>query len=606
MSPRVDNLIDRLMAERPTRPGDAFHDSVSLWRRYLRHYRRGLIAAVVLTLIWSALPLAFPFTWKFLIDVALEGGERISLDLRPHHQQLILVWLAINVGLWAATLTTTWLRQRLVIGIGQGLVYRLRRDLHRKLQALHVGFFEKTPVGIIMSRVLDDVSIIHRWVTRNGPRGLASAVKVVAGMAVLFYFRWELALVVTACLPGYAWAFARFRPRVRRANRALRRLNAKMYARSTERVGGVGIVQAFTREKAEANAFAKLTHDSVRVAMRLTRYTRTLSFLAGVITAVTRGVVIYIGALMVRDGHMSLGTLLGFMAATRAVFMATDQLTNTATAMQAAFVVVRRVLAVLEEPEEVPPGKISLDGMSGKIVFDRVSFTYPQQDRAALDEVGFHIEPGDKVALMGPSGSGKSTVCQLLLRFYDPSAGNVRVGGVNLVDADPASVRRHIRMVEQEPTVFAGTIAENIRYAKLDATAEQVRRAAQQAELHEFIESLPMGYDTEIGEGGTTLSGGQKQRLALATALLTEPEILLLDDTTSALDAATEARIRHTLDHVLSGRTSLIVTQRSATARNCDRILVFEDGRITQEGTHQQLSAVDGFYRRVARQQAEP
>jgi len=605
MSPRVDSLIDRLMAERPTRPGDAFHDSACLWRRYLRHYRRVLIAAIVLTLIWSALPLAFPFTWKFLIDGALGGAEGISLERRPHHQQLILAWLAMNMGLWAATLVTTWLRQRLVIGVGQGMVYRLRRDLHRKLQALHVGFFEKTPVGIIMSRVLDDVNIIHRWVTRNGPRGLASVVKVAAGLGVLLYFRWELALVVIASLPIYAWAFAKFRPRVRRANRALRRLNAKMYARSTERVGGVGVVQAFTREKAEANAFAKLTHDSVRVAMRLTRHTRTLSFLSGVITAVARGVVIYLGALMVRDGHMSLGALLGFISATRAVFMATDQLTNTATAMQAAFVVLRRVLAVLEEPEEVQPGKISLDGMSGKIVFDRVRFTYPQQDRAALDEVSFRIEPGEKVALMGPSGSGKTTVCQLLLRFYDPLSGHVRVGGVNLVDADPASVRRHICMVEQEPTVFAGTIAENIRYAKLDASPADVRRAAEQAELQAFVESLPMGYDTEIGEGGTTLSGGQKQRLALATALLTEPEILLLDDTTSALDAATEARIRQTLDHALTGRTSLIITQRVATARNCDRIMVFEDGRITQEGTHQQLGAVRGFYRQICRQQAK-
>jgi ATP-binding cassette subfamily B protein len=216
------------------------------------------------------------------------------------------------------------------------------------------------------------------------------------------------------------------------------------------------------------------------------------------------------------------------------------------------------------------------------------------------------VEAGRKVALMGPSGSGKSTVFMLLLRFYDPDSGVIRVGGVNLTDADPVSVRRHVCMVQQEPVIFSGTLADNIQYGRLDAAADRIVAAAQQAELHDFILTLPGKYETEVGERGVTLSGGQKQRLSLATALLTDPEVLLLDDTTSALDAKTEARIRATLRRVLEGRTSLIITQRVATAAECDYIIVLEHGRISQQGSHAELYLQKGFYRRICEQQEGP
>ena len=603
---RVVGVIDRLLGERPPLPARAGADAARLWREHLRPYRDTIILAAGATAVWSVMPLAIAMAVRFMInDVLLEGKQAIAPDRMDHHLHLLGIFLAMALGLWSLRLAAHWVRNRLMVSVGQGLTYRLRKALHRKLQALHVGFFEQTPVGVIMARVLDDVSVIYKWLVGGCPQALAGIAQVLIGGAMLMFVRWQLAILVLAVLPVYAWAFAILRPRVRRANQALRRLNARMYARSAERIRGIKTVKAFTRERAEVKAFSGLAHDSARVSMRLARYNQALALIAGGVTAATTGILIYISGTLVRDGKLRLGDLTFFISAAATIFQAVSQLTSLATGAQAAFVVLRRVFAVLDEAEEVVPGKISLDGMRGRIVFDRVSFTYPNQSTPALDDVSFRIRPGEKVALMGPSGSGKTTVCQLLLRFYDPEPGQVRIGGVDLVEVDPASLRNHVRIVEQEPTVFADTIAENIRYGKLDATPEEIRRAAERAELHEFITTLPSGYHTEVGENGVTLSGGQKQRVALATALLTDPEVLLLDDTTSALDSATEARIRETLRHVLRGRTSLIVTQRVATARDCDRILVFENGRITQEGTHDELKSQEGFYADVCREQDE-
>jgi ATP-binding cassette subfamily B protein len=246
---------------------------------------------------------------------------------------------------------------------------------------------------------------------------------------------------------------------------------------------------------------------------------------------------------------------------------------------------------------------MQLENIDGSVHFDHVEFSYPDQSDHALKDVSFYIRPGERVALMGPSGAGKSTVFNLILRFYDPDRGAVYVDGVNLVNADPASIRRHVVMVQQEPVVFSGTVAENIVYGRLDARASEIMEAAKQAELHDFIMTLPVKYETEVGQNGVSLSGGQKQRLALATAMLTKPEVLLLDDTTSALDAETEARIRETLNKALRGHTSMIITQRVATARSCDRIIVLESGRIVEIGTHDSLRDNGGFYSRIVTQQ---
>lgn len=579
-------------------------DMRRLWMSYLQPHARLIALATFLTLLTGVVPFAFPMTWRFLTDRALcVGSGGVPPGAIAYHTRLVVIFFGMNMCLWTIMLSGGWFIQRILAGIGRQLVYNLRQKLHWKLQALHVGFFDRTPVGIIMSRVLDDVNVIHQWVTRRGPRLVDSLLKVPIGLGLLFYVRSDLALIVMLLLPLYAYTFARLRPLVRRCYDALRRLNATKYARSTERIGAVAVVKAFGREVAETREFAEMSHDTVRVALLLVFYEQGLAVLVALITAFATGVAVYMGGLYLRAGVMTLGDIVAFLIATEALFMPVRMLTNLATAVQRVLVVLRRVFKLLDEPVDLKSGSIDLKGMRGSIEFDHVTFSHPGHKEPVLKDVSFTVHPGQRIAIMGPSGTGKSTVFDLLLRFYDPDAGEVRVGGVTLTEADTSSLRDHVHLVQQEPVIFSGSIFENISYGELNADSEAVINAARQAEIHDFVDSLPLGYDSAVGENGITLSGGQKQRLALATALLTNPEILLLDDTTSALDAATERRIRETLNRVLVSRTSLIITQRIATAQPCDRIIVLEDGRVTQEGTHEELIKRDGFYHRICVEQ---
>jgi ABC-type multidrug transport system fused ATPase/permease subunit len=498
---------------------------------------------------------------------------------------------------------TQWIRSRSIIRVGQSLIYKLRTELHDKLQVLHIGYFERHETGKLMSRVLEDVWVIREWSTNRAINISAAVFQLVIGVAAALVVNWRLTLIIVVSMPVYFFAYVKMRPAIKRLNIAMRRINAGMYSRSQERLGAIGLVKAFDQERRETLNFRQRMNNHVRLAMRVINYEGVMLTFAGIITAVTTGLVIYIGFTWAQAGRLSIGEVVFFIGVMPRLFMQINALSNVFVQIQAVFVVIKRVFNLLDASEDVTPGPMQLNDIKGSVHFDHVEFSYPEQSDHALKDVSFYIRPGERVALMGPSGAGKSTVFNLILRFYDPAQGAVYIDGVNLVNADPASIRRHVVMVQQEPVVFSGTVAENIVYGRLEARASEIMEAAKQAELHDFIMTLPVKYETEVGQNGVSLSGGQKQRLALATALLTKPEVLLLDDTTSALDAETEARIRETLNRVLKGHTSMIITQRVATARSCDRIIVLDGGQIAEEGTHESLRDAGGFYSRIVTQQ---
>ena len=596
-------VIEALLAERDQYDGDARRDLRRLWRAFLAPFRRRLVMALAATFCCGTYIYGFALSWRYLIDHALlppETSAPIPMAAREH---AVWVFFFVNLTIWSVYLSALLIQGRILHRTAQSVVLALRKQLHEKLQVLHIGFYDRTPTGRIMSRLLDDITVIQASTTSYFVTLISSLAQLAVGIVVLFLLQWQVSLVLLAVLPAYALTYKVFRPLIRKTSMALSRQNANMYSLVAERISGIRVVKAFGREQTEVKSFARLMHDFMRMAMRLLTYNQGLGITAGLISTLATVGLIYACILRMRAGHMTFGDLVAFAIAVPGTIAPVASLTAFGSQLQSTLVSLGRVFGLLDVSEGVPPGQVHLSGIKGDIHIENVTFSYPEQSTQALREVDFNIDAGEHIALMGPSGAGKSTVFVLLLRFYDPDEGTVRIDNIDLKDADPASVRRHVCMVQQEPTIFSGTIAENIRYGVLDAHADQIITAAKQAELHEFIMSMPSKYETEVGESGVTLSGGQKQRTALATALLTNPEVLLLDDTTSALDGVTEARVRATLRKVLDGRTSLIITQRIATARTCDRIIVLEDGRVSQIGTHDELMRQRGFYLAVAKKQ---
>jgi len=600
----IQSLVEERKRESQAQPRDkVIADLSRLFRDYLRPQWRRLAFLYTVVILGTSIPYCFALTWRFLIDDVLMVTKEIDPSALFHHIRLIWIFLAMNTGLWTLHNVFNWLYHWASVTTSQQLVFVLKKQLHEKLQVLHIGYYERTSTGRIMSRVMDDVEMIRGLAANQIAPLLASGAQLLIGLGVIFYLNWKLSILVVIAMPLYVWAYFVFEPLIKRTNIALRQLNSRMYGLATERISAVQVVMAFARELGELLSFSRLAHNMARLRVRLMIYNQGLALISAILTAIITASIYFWGGLQIKTAAMTVGDMMAFAAAVAAILGPVCGLSSLMTSMQALFVVIHRVFMLLDEQEEVVPGSIFLQGMTGKIKFDHVSFTYPRHQEPALNDFTMHIQAGKKIAVMGPSGSGKSTIFRLLLRFCDPQKGEVRIGGVNLHDAHPGSVRRHVRLILQEPFVFSGTIADNIMYGLLDATPAQIMKAAQQAELHDFIMSLPLKYETEVGENGIALSGGQKQRLALATALLSNPEIMLLDDTTSALDAETEARIRKTLNNALKGRTSLIITQRITTARDCNWILVLEHGCITEEGTHEQLLQKEGFYRRIALQQ---
>ena len=567
----------------------------SLWP-FMRPYRTTLTLAIAALVLTACVSLVLPLAARRVVD-GFETGAEALLD------SYFLAALAI-VGLLAVG---TGLRYYFVTRLGERVVADIRKAVFDRVIGMSPSFYEKIMTGEVLSRITTDTTLILSVIGSSVSIALRNALILIGGLILLFFTSLKLSLLVMLIVPAVIVPIIVLGRRLRVLSRENQDWIAQSSGSASETLTSVQTVQAFTHEAMSRAAFSDVTDKSFDAARRriLTRAIMTVI----VISLVFFGIVgvLWMGARDVRADLMTVGELVQFVIYAVMVAGGVAALSEIWGELQRAAGATERLVELLNTVDTVkdPLTPTALAApVRGAIAFDDVVFHYPARPGiAALDGVSLDVKPGETVALVGPSGAGKTTIIQLILRFYDPDSGTIRLDGIDLRRMNRDDFRAHIALVPQDPVIFATSARENIRFGRPGATDHEVEEAARAAAAHEFLIALPEGYDTYVGERGVMLSGGQKQRIAIARAILRDAPVLLLDEATSALDAESERAVQIAVDRLAQGRTTLIVAHRLSTVKKADRIVVFEAGRIVATGTHDALVAEGGLYARLARLQ---
>ncbi|MEO6005605.1 MAG: ABC transporter ATP-binding protein [Opitutus sp.] len=561
-----------------------------------RPHRWRIGLGVLLILIATLLTLPGPWIFKLIIDEALPRR-----DLRQLGQLL-----AVFAALFLLRGWLTMVRNRVLQFTAMRIVCDLRIALFAHLQTLSLRYFDANQTGKVISRITQDTNEVYQLTNGFLINLIADSVTVLGVLGLLFYVEWRLALAVTLVLPLFAINYLYNRRRMREESRVHRDNWDKVIGFLHERVAAARVVKSFTREAAETTTFASgINADYFNYSQIVMRNTR-LSVFAELLGAFGALIVLAYGGWLVVQGAMEVGTLVAFNAYIAFVFPPIVRFVDLTAVFQRANTALENMWSMLDTQPDVADraGAVSLGSIHGDVEFRNVCFDYelepPGQGRPrTLTDVSFQIPAGCVVAIVGPSGSGKSTLINLLARFYDVASGQLLVDGHDVRSVTVESLRRQIGIVLQENVLFSGTLEDNIKYGRTDATPEQIQVAAAAANAHDFISQLPDGYATVVGERGVKLSGGQRQRIAIARAILRDPRILIFDEATSALDTASERMIQQAMDRLMKGRTAFIIAHRLSTIQKADLILVMEQGRLAEKGTHAQLLAAGGLYARL-------
>lgn len=560
---------------------------------YARPYRRWLAPVLLLVALGPAAEAATIWMYKILVDEVL-----ITQNFG------LLLWVALAyLGLTVLDGAVRFCDEYLASWVGGRFVVDLRTALFRHLQILPLGFFERRQLGDMLSRLSDDVDAIEELLLSGAAQAIAYIFQLIFFVGALFYLEWRLALVSLFVAPAF-WLLARiFSRRIKRAAREERRRSGSIDAVAEESLSNVALVQAYNRQSYEAARFHRENLGGFAAEMAATRLVALFSPLVNLIQLGGMLVVVVLGTWAVARGALSIGGLLVFLVYLSQLYRPIRGLSSLLNTVYEASAGAERIMEFLDQRPAVEEREdaLILDRACGRVAFEGVSFSYPSRERQALSNLSFSVGPGEVLALVGPSGAGKSTVAKLLLRFYDPEEGRITLDDHDLRDLSLDSLRENVAALLQETLVFDGTVRENIAYGKPGATEEEIMDAAKAADAHEFIQTLPEGYDTVVGQKGRLLSGGQRQRIAIARAMVRDAPVLVLDEPTTGLDARSGERVMGPLRRLMEGRTTIVISHNLMTVRDADRIIVLADGRVAEEGTHAELLERGGTYARLHR-----